>query len=282
MPYVRTSDGIELFYEDWGEGDWYVFTSSIYLDYYCSYTRELSKRGYHVIAVQMRGYGKSSRVPQTDDIAEHWLSDMLTVADHLGVRRFAYTGISHGSLLGWQMMRECPERILAFAGVVCGPNFKGDTTYSGSAARAKDAARSATPEGWQERCEETRKGILAADRPYTTEYWRDQLHQLADYEYEHSMGLDAQERALNFGHGVDDGMQTEEELIAWMKTVSTPCILLGGMKDIIIRPEAMVRTVRNVPHCKLVLYQDSDHGVALCHAQDVLEEVDRFFRERCI
>ena len=69
MPYVKTPDGIDIFYEDWGSGNRFVFTSEIYIDYYCAYTRELAKRGYHVIAVQMRGYGKSSRVPQTDDIA---------------------------------------------------------------------------------------------------------------------------------------------------------------------------------------------------------------------
>lgn len=280
MPYVKTPDGIDIFYEDWGSGNRFVFTSEIYIDYYCAYTRELAKRGYHVIAVQMRGYGKSSRVPQTDDIAEHWLPDMLAVADHVGAERFAYTGISHGSVLGWQLMRECPERILAFAGVVCGPNFK-NGHFSGGAARVRDAARGETEEGWKARCEETRRGILEHDRPYTTPYWREQLHILADYEYEHSMSLDPQERRMHFGHGVDDGMKTEEELITWMKTVKTPCLLLGGMQDVIIQPEAMFRTVRYVPHCKLVLYQDSDHGVTLCHGQDLLEEVDRFFAERC-
>ena len=95
------------------------------------------------------------------------------------------------------------------------------------------------------------------------------------------MSLDPQERSMHFGHGVDDGMRTEDELIAWMQTVKTPCLLMGGMKDAIIQPEAMFRTARYVPHCKLVLYQDSDHGVALTHGQDLLEETDRFFRERC-
>lgn len=87
---------------------------------------------------------------------------------------------------------------------------------------------------------------------------------------------------MTFGNGVDDGMDTEEALIAWMKTVHIPCILMGGMKDVIIQPEAMLRTARYVPDCKLVLYQDADHGVAISHGQDLLEEIDRFFRERMI
>lgn len=280
MPVLKVADGTQIYFEDWGTGGKYVFTSEIYIDYYCSYIRELSNRGYHVVWVEMRGYGKSSRVSQTDDIAEHWLPDMLAVADHLGVEKFAYTGISHGCTLGWQMIRECPERILAFAGVVTGPNFK-NGTYSGSAARAKDAAKGATEDGWKIHCEETRQHILEADRPYTSPYWRDQLRQAAEYTYHHSMSLDPQERSMHFGHGVDDGMRTEDELIAWMQTVKTPCLLMGGMKDAIIQPEAMFRTARYVPHCKLVLYQDSDHGVALTHGQDLLEETDRFFRERC-
>ena len=44
MPYVKTPDGIDIFYEDWGSGNRFVFTSEIYIDYYCAYTRELAKR----------------------------------------------------------------------------------------------------------------------------------------------------------------------------------------------------------------------------------------------
>ena len=82
MPYVEVEPGISVFYEDWGMGNKYIFTSQIYLDYYAGYARELSKYGYHVIAVQIRGYGKSSHIEQRDNVSESRATDVLKVADY--------------------------------------------------------------------------------------------------------------------------------------------------------------------------------------------------------
>ena len=105
MPLLEVEKGVSIWYEDWGEGDRFIFTAKNYIDYNAAYTRELSKLGYHVISITLRGYGKSSRVPQTDDITTHWVPDLLKVADAVGAKKFVYTGISHGSSLGW---REAP------------------------------------------------------------------------------------------------------------------------------------------------------------------------------
>ena len=71
MPLTEVEKGISVWYEDWGTGDKYIFTAKNYIDYNAAYTRELSKLGYHVISITLRGYGKSTRVPQTDDITSH-------------------------------------------------------------------------------------------------------------------------------------------------------------------------------------------------------------------
>ena len=126
MPLLEVEKGVSIWYEDWGEGDRFIFTAKNYIDYNAAYTRELSKLGYHVISITLRGYGKSSRVPQTDDITTHWVPDLLKVADAVGAKKFVYTGISHGSSLGWELIHDHPDRIAAFAGVVCGPKIIGD------------------------------------------------------------------------------------------------------------------------------------------------------------
>lgn len=279
MPYAEVSPGISVFYEDWGEGNRYIFTSQIYLDYYAGYARELSRHGYHVIAVQMRGYGKSSRIRQEDTSSDFWVTDVLKVADQLGVKRFVYTGISHGSGLGWAMLRDYPERLLAFAGVVCGPKLKGNHPTSFSW-RERDVARGATEEGWKQRCEENRRNILAEIRPYHSEYWKEQLRLFAQMDYETQMALDPLERMMTFGKRKEDPLDTEEKLIAWMKTVRTPVIIFGGMQDPIVIPEAMYRTAMNVPDCKMIMYQDCGHGVSLAHGEDLVYEIDHFLKER--
>ena len=52
------------------------------------------------------------------------------------------------------------------------------------------------------------------------------------------------------------------------------------MQDPIVVPESMFRTVRCVPHCKLVMFNDSDHGVAFSHGEDLVREIDAFIKER--
>ena len=133
---------------------------------------------------------------------------------------------------------------------------------------------------YEKRCESARQGALAELRPYQSEYWREQIRLYGDEEYERNLHADAQERALHFGNRVFLGMETEEQLQAWLKTIRTPVIIFGGMQDPIVLPESMVRTVRCVPHCKLVMFQDSDHGVAFSHGEDLVREIDAFIKER--
>lgn len=278
MPLQDVGNGVSVWYEDWGEGDRYIFTAKNYIDYNAAYTRELAKHGYHVISITLRGYGKSTRVPQSDDITSHWVPDLLAVADALGVKRFVYTGISHGSSLGWELIHDHPERIAAFAGVVCGPKIIGDA--ASFSWRKRMSTTPMTEEVYEQRCESARRNALAELRPYHSDYWREQIRLYGDEEYERNLHADAQERALHFGNRVFLGLETEEALQEWLRSIRTPVIIFGGMQDPIVVPESMFRTVRCVPECKLVMFNDSDHGVAFSHGEDLVREIDAFLRER--
>ena len=278
MPLTEVEKGISVWYEDWGGGDKYIFTAKNYTDYTAAYTRELSKLGYHVISITLRGYGRSTRVPQTDDITSHWVPDLLKVADEVGAKRFVYTGISHGSSLGWELIHDHPDRIAAFAGVVCGPKIIGDAASFSWRKRLSTAV--ITEEEYKQRCENMRQNALTELRPYQSEYWQDQIRKYGDEEYERNMQADEMERALHFGNRKFLGLDTEEQLQEWLRTIQTPVIIFGGMQDPIVVPESMFRTVRCVPNCKLVMFNDSDHGVAFSHGEDLVREIDAFIKER--
>ncbi len=279
MPLQDVGNGVSVWYEDWGEGDKFVITSKNYIDYNASYARELTKLGYHVISITLRGYGKSTRVPQTDDIAANWVPDILKVADAVGAKQFVYTGISHGSGPGWELIKDHPDRILAYAGVVCGPKLIGAPSSFSWRKRASETVM--TEEQYRERCEGARQNALVELRPYQSEYWQEQIRLYGDEEFQRNWEADPQERALHFGRSDKVlGFDSEEKLIEWMKTIKTPCIIFGGMQDPIVVPESMFRSVRYVPHCKLVMFQDSDHGVAFSHGEDLVREIDAFLKER--
>lgn len=277
MPFVKVKDGSNIFYEDWGEGNKYILISQIYIDYHASYTKELSKRGYHIIFIQMRGFGQSTDASNGNAPGSVRMNDVLDVADALGIDKFVYTGISHGSGVGWSIMREHPERLAAFAGVVCGPKLK-DNHPTSFSWRELDVARGKTDEGWKERCEEGCQNILNQIRPYHSEYWAEEIRKFAEDDYNTQMGLDRNERVKTLGKPGKDPLDTEAKLIEWMKTVKTPTIIFGGMQDPIVIPDAMIRTAKYVPNCKLVMYQDCNHGVSIAHGDDLADDMDNFFK----
>ncbi|MBO7700957.1 MAG: alpha/beta fold hydrolase [Eubacteriaceae bacterium] len=280
MPYIKVDEDVSVFYEEYGEGDKYVFTSLIYPFYYANYAKELAKRGYHVVDVQIRGYGASSRLPEGVNGNDQWSEDIIKVADHFGAKKFAYTGISHGSSIGWTLIHDHPDRISGFAGVVCGPKLIGAPSSFSWRNRLVDNELTAA-EKKLKKAEETRQSRLNELREYQSEYWQDQLRKNADMEYYTITHTDAREDAMKFGgNPTPDYMTSEENLIEWLKTIKTPVIIFGGMQDPIVVPESMIRTATYVPHLKMVMFQDSDHDVALSHGEDLANDIDYFFRER--
>ena len=86
MPKVEVEKGIELFYEDLGEGDKYIL--SLMMDFPPEdTTRELAKHGYHVLLITNRGIGKSTHV--FENYGAEWFNifadDVVRLADKLGI-----------------------------------------------------------------------------------------------------------------------------------------------------------------------------------------------------
>ena len=78
----------------------------------------LADSGYHVIAPDQRGYGRSSR-PQ--DVTEydivHLTDDLLGLADDAGAERAAFVGHDWGAIVAWQMSVLHPARVAGVAGL---------------------------------------------------------------------------------------------------------------------------------------------------------------------
>ncbi|MBS6642341.1 MAG: alpha/beta hydrolase, partial [Clostridiaceae bacterium] len=96
MPYIQVDDGVQIYYEERGTGNNYIFSSRSRIEHASSYTAALAALGYHVIEIQLRGYGKSTHV--TEDYGmkwyDIWASDVVKAAKAMGVEKFVYTGVS--------------------------------------------------------------------------------------------------------------------------------------------------------------------------------------------
>ncbi|WP_215745274.1 alpha/beta fold hydrolase [Gluconobacter sp. P1C6_b] len=99
MSFVTTSDGVEIFYKDWGSKDAQpiVFHHGWPLsadDWDAQMLFFLSK-GFRVIAHDRRGHGRSAQVSDGHDM-DHYAADTSAVVEHLDLKNAIHVGHSTG------------------------------------------------------------------------------------------------------------------------------------------------------------------------------------------
>jgi len=97
MSTIRTKDGVEIFYKDWGKGQPIVFShgwplSSDDLDAQMLF---FVNHGYRVIAHDRRGHGRSSQVSDGHDM-DHYADDLAALTAHLDLKNAIHVGHSTG------------------------------------------------------------------------------------------------------------------------------------------------------------------------------------------
>jgi non-heme chloroperoxidase len=97
MSFVRTKDGTEIFYKDWGSGQPLVFHHGWPLssdDWDAQLMFFLSK-GFRVIAHDRRGHGRSSQTFDGNEM-DTYAADVAALADHLKLKDAVHIGHSTG------------------------------------------------------------------------------------------------------------------------------------------------------------------------------------------
>ena len=97
--FVRTNDGTEIFYKDWGpkNAQPIVFHHGWPLssDDWDAQMLFFLQHGYRVVAHDRRGHGRSSQVDTGNDM-DHYAADASAVAEHLDLRNSVHIGHSTG------------------------------------------------------------------------------------------------------------------------------------------------------------------------------------------
>ncbi|MCA8864619.1 alpha/beta hydrolase [Halomonas sp. SBBP1] len=96
---IMTTDGVELYYKDWGPKDGPVATFShgwpLNSDSWESQMIFLASQGYRVIAHDRRGHGRSSQPWEGNDM-DHYADDLATVINTLDLNNVTLVGFSTG------------------------------------------------------------------------------------------------------------------------------------------------------------------------------------------
>src|SRR5215472_17330164 len=97
MSFVKTKDGVEIFYKDWGKGQPMVFSHGwpLSADDWDNQMLFFLEQGYRVIAHDRRGHGRSSQTDLGNDM-DTYAADCATLVAHLRLANVIHVGHSTG------------------------------------------------------------------------------------------------------------------------------------------------------------------------------------------
>lgn len=99
MPYLTTSDGVDIFYKDWGPKDaqpiHFHHGWPLSADDWDNQMLFFLQQGYRVVAHDRRGHGRSEQVGDGHDM-DHYAADASAVAEHLDLKNAIHIGHSTG------------------------------------------------------------------------------------------------------------------------------------------------------------------------------------------
>jgi non-heme chloroperoxidase len=97
MPTITTTDGVEIYYKDWGSGQPIVFSHGwpLSADDWDAQLLFFFQHGYRVIAHDRRGHGRSTQTGDGHDM-DHYAADLAALTEHLDLHDAIHVGHSTG------------------------------------------------------------------------------------------------------------------------------------------------------------------------------------------
>jgi non-heme chloroperoxidase len=97
MATIKTKDGTEIFYKDWGSGQPIVFSHGwpLSADDWDPQMLFFLSKGFRVIAHDRRGHGRSSQTGDGHDM-DHYAADLAALTAHLDLKNAVHVGHSTG------------------------------------------------------------------------------------------------------------------------------------------------------------------------------------------
>ncbi len=277
MSYVTTTDGVQIFYKDWGPKDAQpiVFHHGWPLssDDWDAQMLFFLANGYRVVAHDRRGHGRSAQVSDGHDM-DHYAADAAAVMEHLDLKNAVHIGHSTGGgeVTRYVAQHGIPQGRVAKAVLVSAvpPIMLKTEAYPGGLPKEVfDGLRSALAANRAEFFHDLPAGpFYGFNRPdakvmpaVVDNWWRQGMMGSAKAHYD---GIKA----------FSETDQTED-----LKAITVPTLVLHGDDDQIVPyKNAGVLSAEILPNATLKIYAGFPHGMLTTHADVINPDLLAFVK----
>ena len=277
MAYVTTTDGVEIFYKDWGPKDAQpiVFHHGWPLssDDWDAQMMFFLSEGFRVVAHDRRGHGRSAQVSEGHDM-DHYAADAAAVMEHLDLHDAVHIGHSTGGgeVAAYVARYGIPRDRVAKAVLVSAVPpimLKTEAYPGGLPIEVFDGFRTALAANRAQFFRDVAAGPFygfnreGADvkEAVVDNWWRQGMMGSAKAHYE----------------GIKAFSETDQT--ADLKAITVPALVLHGDDDQVVPyKNAGVLQAEILPNATLKLYKGYPHGMLTVHADVINPDLLAFVR----
>lgn len=271
MNTIKTKDGTEIFYKDWGTGQPIVFHHGWPLsgDDWDTQMLFFLKQGYRVIAHDRRGHGRSSQSALGHDM-DTYAADVAALVSALDLTDAIHVGHSTGGGEATRYAAKYGKKKVAklvLIGAVPPVMVKSPSYPDGTSQEVFDGLRS----------------TLAANR--ADFYW---TFPIPFYSYNREGAVLNEAVRLNWwrqgmmgaAHAQYECVKafSETDFTADLKSIDAPVLIMHGEDDQIVPVINGRNTAKLVKNGTLKTYPDLPHGMATTHAERINAELLDFIK----
>lgn len=272
-------NGANLYYEEFGKGDRYILSACALFDpERKGWPYDLADEGFHVFAIQMRGYGESDHVLENlgDRWYDLWAEDVAAFAGAMGIPRFLYTGASDGGGIGWHLCLRYPKLLIGFAGIAAGPHSR-SVDMSPGRKHTIDAVGSQA--AVEQLAQYNKNTILYFAKKFAdNSELKAEFERKAEWFYHYKRNMSQEEMRIQPGIPLP-WLKSDEEVREALSSIHFPVLLFIGMKDAMLPLSKAIQPIDAIENAKAVFYQEANHRLYYGRRDDVRREISSFARE---
>jgi non-heme chloroperoxidase len=277
MPFITSSDGVEIFYKDWGPKDaqpiMFHHGWPLSADDWDNQMLFFLANGFRVVAHDRRGHGRSTQVSDGHDM-DHYAADASAVVQHLDLKNTVHIGHSTGGGEATRYVARHGQpqgRVakLIIAGAVPPVMLKSTTNPGGVPIEEFDALRTALATNRAQFYLDVPSGPFysfnrAGAKPIPgviQNWWRQGMIGGAKAHYD---GIKA---------------YSETDFTDDLKSINVPTFVIHGDDDQIVPiADSALLSVKLLRNGTLKVYEGFPHGMLTIHADVINPELLAFIR----